>query len=618
MGECKTFELEQGWEYMQKGITKLKGILDGSLEQFNSEDYMMLYTTIYNMCTQKPPNDYSQQLYDKYKEAFQDYINSTVLPSIREKHNEFMLRELMKRWANHKIMVRWLSRFFHYLDRYFIARRSLPPLNEVGLTCFCDLKVNSKAKDVVLDVKVQRELLVVHVNQLLEKEHSGVHSLLRDDKLDDLSRMFRLYNKVTRGLEPVSNVFKQHITAEGTTLVQQVEDAASCQVLIRKIIELHDKYMTYVTDCFQNHTLFHKAMKEAFEIFCNKTIAGSSSAEQLATFCDTILRKGGSDKLNDEAIEEMLEKVVKLLAYISDKDFFAEFYRKKLARGLLFDRSANNEHERSLLSKLKQQCGDLQLAKEHHSSFDEYIGNNPSTRPGIDLQVSVLTIGYWPSYKSSDINLPAEMARGVEVFKEFYDNKNKHRKLTWIFSLGSCHINAKFDQKPIELVVITYQACLLMLFNTSDKLSYPEIMTQSNLSNDDLPRLLHSLSCEKYKILSKEPNTKIVTQNDSFEFNHKFNDRMRRIKVPLPLVDERKKVVEDVHKDRRYAIDAAIVRIMKELESFGLSTANLGPDIKAIKKRIEDLISQEYLEREKENPNMFRGVEGYAGPVRKV
>lgn len=50
-------------------------------------------------------------------------------------------------------------------------------------------------------------------------------------------------------------------------------------------------------------------MKEAFEIFCNKTVAGSSSAELLATFCDTILRKGGSEKLSDEAIEETLEKV---------------------------------------------------------------------------------------------------------------------------------------------------------------------------------------------------------------------------------------------------------------------------------------------------------------------
>lgn len=34
--------------------------------------------TIYNMCTQKPPHDYSQQLYDKYRESFEDYIASTV------------------------------------------------------------------------------------------------------------------------------------------------------------------------------------------------------------------------------------------------------------------------------------------------------------------------------------------------------------------------------------------------------------------------------------------------------------------------------------------------------------------------------------------------------------
>ncbi|KAB1220460.1 Cullin-1 [Morella rubra] len=49
-------------------------------------------------------------------------------------------------------------------------------------------------------------------------------------------------------------------------------------------------------------------------------------------------------------------QVVKLLAHKSDKDLFAEFYRKKLARRLLFDKSANDEHERSILTKLKQQC----------------------------------------------------------------------------------------------------------------------------------------------------------------------------------------------------------------------------------------------------------------------
>lgn len=33
-------------------------------------------------------------------------------------------------------MVRWLSRFFNYLDRYYIQRHNLHPLNDVGLLVF--------------------------------------------------------------------------------------------------------------------------------------------------------------------------------------------------------------------------------------------------------------------------------------------------------------------------------------------------------------------------------------------------------------------------------------------------------------------------------------------------
>ncbi|KAG8069086.1 hypothetical protein GUJ93_ZPchr0005g14477 [Zizania palustris] len=100
-----------------------------------------------------------------------------------------------------------------------------------------------------------------------------------------------------------------HVTNEGTTLVKQAEDFASNKkAFVWKIIKLHDKYVTYVTECLQGHTLFHKALKEAFEVFCNKGVSGSSSAELPASFCDNILKKGCSEKLSDEAIEDALEK----------------------------------------------------------------------------------------------------------------------------------------------------------------------------------------------------------------------------------------------------------------------------------------------------------------------
>ncbi|KAL9245428.1 hypothetical protein vseg_019086 [Gypsophila vaccaria] len=734
--EKKIIIMEEGWAFMEEGTAKLKRILEGLPEpSFSSEQYIMLYTTIYNMCTQKAPYDYSPQLYNNYRQVFVDYLKDTIMPALMQKHDEFMLKELVKRWMNHNIMMRWLSRFFYYLDRYHITRRSLPSLHQVGINCFRDeiyTRVHGNAKDAILALievereggqvdrallknaldiyialgiehyendfaipmichtsdyysrkaaswiqentcpeymskaeeslkqekdrvdhylhtktedklleKVQHELLWVYENQLLEKENSGLRVLLNDDKVDDLTRMYRLYSKVPNGLEPIGKILKQLIIDEGTSLVQQADDAASSkaqnnnvaggsyeQIFVRKVIELYDKFMAYVINCFGNHAIFHKAVKEAFETILSKGVAGNSSAELLAIFCDNVLKKGGSEKLSDDAIENSLEKVVRLLAYVSDKDLFGEFSRKKLSRRLLFDKSTNDDHERSILTKLKQQCGaqftskmegmvtDMTLAKENQSQFEDYIQENPNVNPGLDMSVTVLTTGFWPSYKSSDLTLPAEMVKGIEVFKQFYATKTKHRKLTFIYSLGSCHLSAKFGAKTFELVLSTYQAAALLLFNTADRLSYSEIAEQLNLGDEDIVRVLHSLSCAKYKILIKEPSSRSVSKTDHFSFNSGFTDKMRRIRIPLPPVDERKKVVEDVDKDRRYAIDASVVRIMKSRKVLGYQqlitecveqlSRMFKPDIKMIKKRIEDLITRDYIERDVKNPQMFR------------
>eukprot|EP00198_Chlamydomonas_reinhardtii_P003599 XP_001692935.1 cullin [Chlamydomonas reinhardtii] len=741
MADRKPIELAEGWSFMeQKGIQKLIRLLEGEPEdQFNAEQYMHLYTTIYNMCTQKPPHDYSEQLYSKYRDAFNKYINEKVLPSLREHRDEVLLKELYQRWGNHKLMVRWLSRFFNYLDRYYVLRHSLHPLKDVGLLCFKDLvyvEIKKRTKDGVLLLvekeregelvdralvknilgifielgmsnmdcyekdfeeylltetsafyrrkasqwieqdscpdymlkaeeclrleeervdnylhattrnkllkEVETELLSNYETRLLTKEHSGCAALLRDDKTEDLARMYRLFQRIPKGLDPVADIFKEHVDSEGMKLVKEAVELAkekqaktgpsrdtgtsAEQQYVRAVIDLHDKYLQYVSTCFCNSSLFHKSLKEAFENFVNKSVAGSTSAELMASFCDNLLKKGGSEKLSDEAIEETLEKVVKLLAYVSDKDMFAEFYRKKLSRRLLQDKSASDDHERSLLSRLKQQCGaqftskmegmvtDLQLAKEKQQHFDDWL--KKGSKLPIDLSVTVLTTGFWPTYKSIDVALPREMVEGVEVYRSYYDSDSKHRKLTWIYTLGTAVLRGNFDSKPIEMQMNTLQAALCMLLNDVDELSYGEIQERLRLPDDDLQRLLHSLVCAKYKIIKKDPDGKSIGKSDKFAFNNRFTDKMRRIKIPLPPLDEKKKVMEDVDKDRRYAIDAAIVRIMKSRKVLQHQTLVMEviqqlqrmfkPDLKLIKKRIEDLIQREYLERDKDNPTLFK------------
>ncbi|KAG7541871.1 Cullin repeat-like-containing domain superfamily [Arabidopsis thaliana x Arabidopsis arenosa] len=96
----KEIVLEQGWSVMEIGVAKLQRILEEKPEPpFESVQYMNLYRTIYNMCVQEPPNDYSQQLYDMYRGVIDDYNKQTVLPAIRNKDGEYMLRVLVKRWC---------------------------------------------------------------------------------------------------------------------------------------------------------------------------------------------------------------------------------------------------------------------------------------------------------------------------------------------------------------------------------------------------------------------------------------------------------------------------------------------------------------------------------------
>ncbi|KAK9927643.1 hypothetical protein M0R45_024819 [Rubus argutus] len=698
----KQIYFSEGWEFVKKGIAKLRLVAEGSEPPFTAEEYMMLHTAIFNMCTQKPPYDYSKELYRKYQETCHEYYKETSeeFNTSTNQPDEFILLELIKIWEHHKLMVYWLPGIFAYLDRYFIPREKLPTLNEVvAVNRFHDLvyrSINAKVRGAVVRLidkersgdEIDRAVVKKAVDVIVEigmGTENAYESDFESDLLKNAGEYYsrkasswilevksdtdymlkaeeclriekdrashclhssseqKLVQKVQHELfEPLANIFKQTVTAEGATLVRDAaknnssSDGAGLpeQVLVRNLIELHDKYMAYVNHCFKNYYPFHRALQDAFEIFCNKAVAGNSSAELLAAFCDNLLKSKGNEILmGEQEIEETLEKVANtLLPYLSDKDLFAEFYRKRLARRLLFDRCLSKDREEKILTQMKQQCGasftskmegmvtDLTLSEDIQTRFQEFLLNNPNVNhPGMDLTVTVLTTGFWPSYKSFDFNIPAEMVRRVEVFKGFYETKTKHRKLTWIYSLGSCNIVGKFEPKKIELVVSTYQAALLLLFNTADKLSYSEIVVRLNLNQDDLVRILHSLSCAQYKILIKKPNTKTISPNDDFEFNSKFTHRMRKIRIPLPrVVDERKEVIGNVNNDRRYAIDAAIVRIMKRqkvLSHLQLVTEcveqlrhTFKPDIKAIKKRIEDLVARDYLERDKKNATVYRYI----------
>ncbi|GAB5036521.1 cullin protein 1 [Nannochloropsis oceanica] len=149
--------IEEGWEkeILPKAILPLEKILNEGLQDrqkrdlFGPREYVHIYTICYNMCTQRNPFNWSEQLYAKHNETISNYLTQTVLPSLRDHHSEFLLVEVKRRWENHKIMNEWMRKFFMYLDRYYVKHNSLPSLHVSGIKFFKEQVYDVVKGDVV-------------------------------------------------------------------------------------------------------------------------------------------------------------------------------------------------------------------------------------------------------------------------------------------------------------------------------------------------------------------------------------------------------------------------------------------------------------------------------------
>ena len=210
---------------------------------------------------------------------------------------------------------------------------------------------------------------------------------------------------------------------------------------------------------------------------------------------------------------------------------------------------------------------DMRLSQDIQSAFAEHVKDKEL---GTDLSVQVLTTKFWPQYKSDELKLPKEMLQCVETFKAFYDSHTSHRRLRWVHSLGSATVVGKFTasgkSKEHDLLVSTYQACILLLFNEADSMTFSDIQGRLNLPAEELKRYVLSLCGGKYKILTKDPAGREVAPTDTLSYNATFSDRARRIKVPMIAAkmtqEEKDAALKQAELERKHVVEWGIIKVM--------------------------------------------------------
>lgn len=476
---------------------------------------------------------------------------------------------------------------------------------------------------------VEKEMIENHMHTLVHMENSGLVNMLLDDKYEDLGRLYSLFHRVPSGLTIVKEVMTSFTRDTGKQLVMDPERLKDPVDFVQRLLDLKDKYDKVITMAFNNDKTFQNALNSAFEYFIN---LNARSPEFISLFVDDKLRKGLKG-VGEEDVEVVLDKVMMLFRYLQEKDVFEKYYKQHLAKRLLSGKTISDDAERSLIVKLKTECGyqftsklegmftDMKTSHDTMQGFYSCHGAELGDSP--TLSVQVLTTGSWPTQPSPQCNLPTEILGVCDKFRAYYLGTHNGRRLSWQTNMGTADLRATFGKgQKHELNVSTYQMCVLMLFNNADRLTCKEIEQATAIPMSDLRRCLQSLACVKGKnVLRKEPMSKDIAEDDAFFFNDKFTCKFFKVKIGT-VVAQRESEPENletrqrVEEDRKPQIEAAIVRIMKSRRTLDHNNivaevtkqlqSRFLPNPVVIKKRIESLIEREFLERDKVDRKLYR------------
>lgn len=102
--------------------------------------------------------------------------------------------------------------------------------------------------------------------------------------------MYKLFSRVSDGLDTVCGCVSQYLRERGRALVQEEQEATTNAVqFVQNLLDLKDRFEHFLHISFNNDKQFKQMIASDFEYFLN---LNTKSPEYLSLFIDDKLKKG--------------------------------------------------------------------------------------------------------------------------------------------------------------------------------------------------------------------------------------------------------------------------------------------------------------------------------------
>ena len=496
----------------------------------------------------------------------------------------------------------------------------------------------------------QRDLLLMWCDALLA---SKMNLEVEEEHTLNMKMWYALFKSCNGKMEGLTKVFERHMRTlsclDGKSLSilnVTLQEMQRSKHLIHVISE-YAQQKVQDSPNFTSKQFMHQLL-ESCQYFkqCSKLWFASDP------WCEKVIRKVFEDLINcddrfpmylcehtndlltvrslplvsEVQIKLAIQKVLFLYDLIIEKDVFERHHELYFGNRLLHGLCASLSLEQKVIDLLRPISG-YQWTNKLQGMLND-ITNSFFLFPiktQVPLDLKLCSSGYWPSSAPLPYSKPKALAQAMEQVQKQFRNQFPDRKLIWHMDKGRSEITVSFQTGTYSFIVTTYQMLILLVFNDKPaKITVQQVLKETGVPKAELAHHLLSMVHPKVAILLKRPNTKSLEPNHELMLNAGYTHDVPILVVPLMHPLRKNPLQQEVDKNedqklialqQRHQIDSSICcimmtrRILKHATLMAEVMCRLKcrflPRPSLIKKRIEAMIEQEYLERDKQDRSVY-------------